>query len=276
MTYEEWFHNRTLDDIMEEYGEQRNEWHTVGTPEITHFSLPTEAYAIPCKLFAPYVGKPRGVIVGVHGFAGDKDSSVLFHLAYALCKHDYALVSFDFPAHGKSTAPDEALRVVNCKRDLCLVAQWVKETYPDVPYGVFATSFGGYITSLCADPLQGFKKVLRAPAVTMAAALEKMVSPLSKEELLRNGADCGFERKMHVSGAFYRELRECPFVDPDERVLVIHGTEDDVIPFAAVEELAARCDNVRLIAVEGADHRFKREQDLARILRESVSWFLET
>ncbi len=276
MTYEEYFHNRTLSDIMEEYGEQRDEWRSLDYPEIHKFSLPSDGYDISCKLFAPPFGKPNGIVIGVHGFAGDKNSSVLTQLALALHKKQWALVCFDFPAHGDSTAPDDRLRVDNCKRDLLTVVSWAKTTYSDAAYGLFATSFGGYIASLCTEELSGIRKVFRAPAVTMATALEHIVAPTAVEELLENGAVCGFERNMHVSGALYRDLLEQPFLIPDEPFMIIHGTKDDVIPFAAVKQLSERCDHICLIAVEGADHRFKRPDDLEIILENSVSWLLNT
>jgi len=276
MTFQEHFQSRTLSDIMEEYGEQRSEWRSLDYPEIHKFSLPCGEYDIPCKLFVPPFGKPTGIVIGVHGFAGDKNSSVLTQLALALHKEGWGLVCFDFPAHGDSTAPDEALRVDNCKRDLMTVVSWMKAEYPDAAYGLFATSFGGYIALLCADNLKGIRKVLRAPAVTMATALENIVAPITRAELFENGAVCGFERKMHVSGSFYRDLLEHPFSIPDEPFVIIHGTEDDVIPFAAVKHLSELHDNIRLIAVEGADHRFKRLGDLEIILENSVPWLLNT
>ncbi len=274
MKTEDGFEKRTLSDIMEEYGEQRDEWRSLDYPEVHRFSLPSGEYDIPCKLFVPPFGKPTGIVIGVHGFAGDKNSSVLTQLALALHKEEWGLVCFDFPAHGDSEAPDEALRVENCKRDLLMVVSWVTAHYPDASCGLFATSFGGYITQLCTKELTGIRKVLRAPAVTMAATLENIVAPIGREDLLKNGAVCGFERKMHVSGAFYRDLLDHPFPIPNEPLMIIHGTADDVIPYAAVKRLSELCDNICLITVEGADHRFKRPEDLPTILRHALPWLL--
>lgn len=50
---------------------------------VERFSI-ERAYAVPCKLFMPVGGIVKRVVLGVHGFAGDKESSVLSRLATEL------------------------------------------------------------------------------------------------------------------------------------------------------------------------------------------------
>lgn len=240
--------------------------------DLKKFALQTEDYSIPCKLFT--AGDPEFVVIGVHGFAGDKESSVLAALADRLCRMKGALLCFDFPAHGESAAPDACLRVGNCRRDLLCVVDYVRRNFPDRGYGLFATSFGGYITLLCSEELKDFRIILRAPAVTMARSfMECIVSVTEKEFLEAGGATCGFERKMFVPYEFYRDLLDNSVAVPEEEILIIHGTEDDVIPYEAVKTLAEEHPQVRLISVEGADHRFKGPGECEMIVEKSVQWF---
>lgn len=60
------------------------------------------AYEIKCKLFAPDDLEVKHVIVGVHGFAGDKESSMLERLATDCSPNGVALLCFDFPAMVKA------------------------------------------------------------------------------------------------------------------------------------------------------------------------------
>ena len=83
---------------------------------ITYFSI-QRAYEIKCKLFIPETQEINNIIVGVHGFAGDKESSVLDQLASACSENGTALISFDFPSHGESPVQEDMLTVENCKND---------------------------------------------------------------------------------------------------------------------------------------------------------------
>ena len=241
--------------------------------EIKEFNIELAEYSIPCKLFTP-AGNINRIILGVHGFAGDKESSVLETLAEQLSSKESALICFDFPAHGKSSAPDSFLRVETCIQSLMKVAEYAKDHFPECEYGIFATSFGGYITLLCSDKLKNFRKILRAPAVTMANSFVNKIIPVSKEQFIRDGgAVCGFERKMFVSTMFYEDLIKYQIKIPKEEILIIHGTEDDIIPYSAVEELTKAYPNIKLFAIEGADHRFKKDGELMQIIEKTIEWF---
>lgn len=242
---------------------------------VTNFSIEAEDHQIPCKMFSP-LSEMEGVVIGVHGFAGDKESSVLTALGQALSQRRMGLICFDLPAHGSSQAPDSFLRVDHCKKDLMKVVGMVLDRFPNRRYGIFATSFGGHLTLLCREGLRQFRIVLRAPAVTMAESFIHKILPVTRERFLEDGgAVCGFERKMFVSTEFYEDLLENPPVVGDAPLKIIHGTEDDIIPYAAVRELAEAHPNIELFTIQGADHRFKRPGELESIVEESVKWFTE-
>lgn len=240
---------------------------------IEHFQLQTPERVIFCRAFLPE-GAPERVILGVHGFAGDKDSSVLKKLAQALCAEQGALICFDFPAHGESQAPDSQLRVENCRADFLTVAEFIRNTYPAKQYGIFATSFGGYIALLCAEQIPDFRMVLRAPAVTMAESFIEKIIPCTRAEFLAaGGAWCGFERKMFVSRDFYQDLLENPPRIPDRPLMVIHGKRDDIIPYTAAAAIGAENPRVRLVTFANADHRFKNPGEIEGIVEQAMDWF---
>lgn len=239
----------------------------------SHFDLPGQDHPIPCRQFLPPL-PPHRVVLGVHGFAGDKDSSVLTALGEALCARGDALVCFDLPAHGASTAPDDHLRLAQCQGDLLTVAHYVRTAWPQAKYGLFATSFGALVTLLCRDGLADFQTVLRAPAITMAQTFPEVILPCTREEYQRTGgAWCGFERKMFVPWAFYTDLLAAELPAPNRPALVIHGTADDLIPFEAVEQWAHQHPNLHLHPIPGADHRFKGAGELETIVALALDWF---
>ena len=231
------------------------------------FSL-TRDYEIKCKLFAPEDGEIKQIIVGVHGFAGDKDSSMLKRLAKAC--NECALLCFDFPAHGKSPATEEHFTIENCKKDLLFVCDYVRKNYPDAKKAVFATSFGGYITLHCLDNLSDFVPVLRAPAITMADILVDNVLKLTVEDFSNAGRIiCGFERKIDLPFSFYTEMRDLPTLlreFPKREMLIIHGDLDNIVPPPVIYEFAEKNSFVTLKIIEGADHRFKNRGEIDTVV----------
>lgn len=237
--------------------------------KVTYFSIKSQ-YDIRCKLYTPDDEHISHVIIGVHGFAGDKESSMLEKLATALSLHSKALICFDFPAHGDSPVGEEMLTVKNCKRDLCAVVEYVSNRYPNANKSLFATSFGGYISLLCADKLAKMPFILRAPAATMPKVLLENVLNVSPEEFKRREViNCGFERPIQLPYSFYEDVSSQETVGNKQitsPILIIHGDRDDIVPLSDIEVFAASQNNVTLQILHGADHRFKNVGEMKTII----------
>ena len=219
-------------------------------------------------------GEVKGVILGVHGFAGDKDSSALRKLAEAVEEDGIALVCFDFPAHGVSPVNGDRFTIFNCMTDLKYMANWIRLKFPEAKKYLFATSFGGFITLNCAEELSDFSIVLRAPAVTMPS-LFLNISEIPVEEYRKAGRwQCGIEgeRSLIVPYAFYEEIQNPKYDVKNktftEQMLVIHGDKDITVPYSDVKEFCRRnADHVTLKVVNGADHRFKKPGEIEEVIR---------
>lgn len=234
--------------------------------KILDFSIERQ-YEIKCRLFTPDDGKVTRIILGVHGFAGDKDSSMLNKLALAGTERGAALICFDFPAHGASPVNEDCLTVENCKDDLQTVAAYISAQYPDAEKSIFATSFGGYITLLSAGHLADFSLVLRAPAVTMPKILLENVLKISAEDFRTAGVvTCGFERPIRLPYAFYEELLAQKIPDISRPMLIIHGDRDEIVPLEDVEAFVAAQNCAALHIIPGADHRFKHKGELDAVV----------
>ncbi|MCR5733126.1 MAG: alpha/beta fold hydrolase [Lachnospiraceae bacterium] len=60
-------------------------------------------------------------------------------------------------------------------------------------------------------------------------------------------------------------------------VLVVHGAEDEVVPFRFAEELAEKYENGRLISIENADHCFTGHFDeLKKVIRDYLTEILNS
>lgn len=239
---------------------------------IESFEIERE-YPIKCKIFFPSHASIKKVVLGVHGFAGDKESSMLSELARAIAPLGGALVCFDFPAHGESSADESKLTVENCINDVLSLAQWIGDTYPSAEKYIFATSFGGYISLLASDKLENYKMILRAPAVTMPRVLLETVLKITPEEFeCHKVIECGFERKIQLPYSFYENLtRYDPFAkEYGNDILVIHGGKDDVVPLTDVESFVKNRENIKLFVIKDADHRFKKKGEIELIVHETM------
>jgi alpha/beta superfamily hydrolase len=153
---------------------------------------------------------------------------------------------------------------------LLAVAEYVSEQYPYANKGVFATSFGGFITLLCADQLGNIPLVLRSPAVTMPKVLLENVLKVSAEDFrIKETILCGFERPIHLPYTFYKNLSAQETLTSKRMIvpmLVIHGQCDDVVPLSDVQAFADTQNNIALQILPGADHRFKKPGEMETIL----------
>lgn len=241
---------------------------------IKYFDLKGK-YPIKCKAYLPADETVNAVVLGVHGFAGDKESSMLTELAKSMEATSGALICFDFPAHGESDRNESYLTVQNCIDDLLTVADWIEATYPKAKKYIFATSFGGYISLLSLSKLKSYEVILRAPAVTMPKVLLESVLKISPEEFESAGVvECGFERKITLPYSFYKELIQ---YDPsklayESNVLVFHGDKDDVVPIEDVLVFCHDRENFELIVVKDADHRFKNPGEIEYIVTKTIQF----
>lgn len=240
-----------------------------------YFYIKTGRYPVSCKLYTPGADV-KGIILGVHGFVGDKESSALCALAEVCADKGIALLCFDFPAHGTSEATEADLTVENCMSDLLDCAAWCCMEYPDAKKYLFATSFGGYITLLCSPKLADFRIVLRAPAITMPEhILTDLLKTTPEDFRRRKTITCGFDRKIDLPYGFYQNLQkhrvsECFCNNP---LLIIQGDKDDIVPLNDVVSFCAAHKNATLKIIDGADHRFKNPGEIEKVIAEAIFYW---
>ena len=109
------------------------------------------------------------IMIAIHGFAGDKESSAITAVANELNKQKIGVIALDLPGHGVSEVDGDYLTLDNCLDDIKRVEEYVKNEYKNVKVDIFATSFGAYLTLLLLTKHGNDynKIVLRCPAVKM-------------------------------------------------------------------------------------------------------------
>lgn len=65
-------------------------------------------------------------------------------------------------------------------------------------------------------------------------------------------------------------------VSKDIKFLIIHGTEDETIPFEDANSVKTLLPEAQLILIEGADHGFTKLDDGRQVVNEAVKFFRES
>ncbi len=241
----------------------------------------TNGYNISAKSYLPQES-PKEIIIAVHGFAGDKESSAISLLAKEMTKEGFGVVCFDFPGHGESEVEADKLTIDNCINDIETVEEYIKEKYgKQMKIDLFATSFGAYIALLKIFKYNTKynKIVLRAPAIKMDKIFKETLLRETFEEFQKRGiTKLGFDRIMNIPFSFYEELKQNQILKiykNSQKILIIQGTEDDVAPIKDTKELIDLDKaNFELFEIQGADHRMKKDGELEKAINKAKEYFL--
>lgn len=214
------------------------------------------------------------VIIAMHGFAGDKESSCISMLEKAVNELGIGLVKFDWPAHGESETDGFNLTIDNCLSDLNSIVEYLKNKNNNYSLVAFATSFGGYLTLLYNYHYPNTFKhiILRSPAIKMYDVLTNNLLTAKIQENLRTNHyfNFGYERIIQITDNFVNQLKENDLFKlynnkKLDYVSIIHGTLDDTVPITDSIEFADYHD-CAIYKVEGADHRYKNEGELDKVI----------
>lgn len=182
------------------------------------------------------VRSPRGVILYFHGNAGCLDSwgEVAYELA---TKTNYDVWIVDYPGFGKSSEALPKNEKILLQMGLQLMSK-IRETYPQLPLFLFGRSVGSGIAGTLArtEKIEGL--ILETP-YTSLKDIARQYFPWVPSALVRFDLD-----NLRIGEAKYQF-----------QTLIIHGTDDEVIPFQFGQNLAnklgPRC---LFVAVHGGHH----------------------
>ena len=226
--------------------------------------------------------KAEAALICLHGFCGDKYSSVIEAVAEKMHQEKVRTVTFDWPGHGSSPADGSYLTVESCLSDLNAVVRNIAQSdQKGLPLYMFATSFGGFLglNYINRYPSVFSRVVLRSPALNMPETFRSLIDA-DQSAIFENGEpiEMGFDRKIQLGKEFYEDLcrhrLSCDAYPASVPGMIIHGDNDDVANPKDSEDFAHR-NKLCLHIVEGADHRYKRQGDLEEIQSVTVPFLLD-
>lgn len=225
------------------------------------------------KIYLP-AEKIKEIVIGVHGFSGDKESSVLLTLAKKLTENNIALITFDLPCHGKNDN-SKPLNLDACINSIGEAIDYAKTSYPNTPISIFATSFGGYLTLayLSKHHEEINKLILRAPAIYMSKVLEETILPFNgfSANKIESVINLGYEQSLYIDKTFINDLRklnleQLPTIN--NFLHILQGKKDDIVNPKDNANFFNKHykNNHNFYYFENADHRFKHPGELEKII----------
>ena len=246
-----------------------------------YFNINAEGCSIRCKLYADDPAGIRRMILFGHGFGGHKDNRAAERFAKRVMEKNkgVGIMTFNWPCHGDDV--HKLLRLEDCDRYLRLVLAHIDSRFGSPELYAYATSFGGYLfLKYISEHGNPFEKIaLRCPAVKMYRVLTDAV--MTEEEWARIArgkiVQVGFDRKIEIDRAFLESLQQADisgrdFLEEADRMLILQGTRDEIVPFETVKEFA-EANVIDFIPVEGADHRFQHPGAIESAHAQIISFF---
>ena len=236
-----------------------------------YYEINARGNNVRCKAYFREKPAAEKAVIFCTGFAGHRDNNAAFGFAEKLIskRKDTAVIVFNWPAHGDDVKKKPSLDA--CMTYLKLVTEDARERFGTRDLYCYATSFGAYLVLKYISENTGpfLKIALRCPAVDMYGVLTQAIMKSEEAEKLKKGKDVqtGFDRKITVSAAFLAELQENDlrrrdFLEHADRILILHGTADEVVPFEDSRRFAdENC--IEFIPVDKADHRFQNPNHMA-------------
>lgn len=226
------------------------------------------------------------LVVVCHGFQSSKERIPMVNLAAAIEKEGITAFRFDFAGNGESEGSSQYGNYYREADDLHAVVQHFREQNR-VIVAVIGHSKGGNVVLLYASKYNDVHTVVN---ISGRFNLKRGIKGRLGKDFLQRIKQNGFIDVKNRKGKFkYRVTEEslmdrlttdthaaCLSIQPECRVLTVHGSMDKIVPVEDALEFAKFISNHKLKIIEGADHEYTSHQDeLASIvldfLRENFS-----
>lgn len=246
-----------------------------------YFEINENGHNVRCKIYCHNLKDIRRIVLFAHGFGGHKDNGAAEKFALRLVTKykGSAMVTFDWPGHGEDVK--KSFHLEDCMIYMRLVLEYIGQKYQTDEIYSYATSFGAYLTlKYISEHGNPFKKiVLRCPAVDVYDVMTTTIISPNDYERLKKGKEVlvGFDRKVMIGMSLLEEMkandiRQLDFIDYAEDILIIHGTEDEIVAFDAVRDFAEN-NVIEFVPIEGADHRFRNERKMEIAIKTILDFY---
>jgi uncharacterized protein len=205
--------------------------------------------------------EPWPLVVLCHGLLSYKNSSKYIEIGRVFAEAGIATVRFDFRGCGESEGTPAASTVSGRWRDLQQVTA----------HASGLLGFNGRL-ALLGSSLGGYLALLEASRNPLIRCVSVWSTPSHLRDLERRLLAAGSASPLFLEDLRHQELLSR--IVTVERVLVLHGEEDELVAPAHGEAIFAAVKEPKSIHVfPETDHRFTQNESRQRAVALSLAWF---
>lgn len=211
------------------------------------------------------------VVIG-HGVTGNKNRPIVTALANGLAEAGYSALRFSFSGNGDSEGSFMESKISKEVEDLKSVLDTVASEGTTIIYA--GHSMGGAVGVITASEDSRINKLVSLAGMVHTAKFCEVEfgDQIPGEGFMWDESDCPLSKEyvsdMNSIGSVVEKGSEIKIP-----WLLIHGTEDDVVPMEETNDIFAKAgNNAQKIILEGADHVFSNPDDVSKMIEAVVSW----
>lgn len=179
--------------------------------------------------------EPRGTVVICHGLASSKANQMVIARSYV--PHGYNVLIFDFRAHGESGGQFASFGDLE-RRDVLAAVRWIRANHPGKPiFGVGASMGAAALIAAAADPSEDGQAIHAVAVYGTFDDLSKTANQVAELRFpfpLKQAIQWfGLPLASAQVGSNLTQFSPARMIGDiwPRPVMIIHGTNDEIIPF---------------------------------------------
>ncbi|MCI0503272.1 alpha/beta hydrolase [Candidatus Micrarchaeota archaeon] len=224
--------------------------------------------------------KPNGKgVVLLHCFTCTKHHRVMRSLAESLSEAGFSVLRFDFGGNGESGGKLEDATYSKMLDEVRSAVTLLRSRGID-KVGVAGHSMGAMLSLLAASEDERISAVGFISGSSQAARVREVFPQDAIRKAEKEGSAEAFVYGRHITikREFLLDVEKFNVghaaATLGRPILIVHGTEDEVIPpFHARQIFAWASGKKTLDMMEGVDHLFRKDADLAKLRDTVCAWF---
>jgi len=215
----------------------------------------------------------RALVLWLHGIAVNRDEHLGFFRdgAARLANEGFDSLRIDFRGHGESSGSPADFSLVGQMLDVQAALRYLSDSYGPTlpPLFLVAASFGAPAALFAAlrapflirgltllAPVLSFRRTFLEPETAWAKEIFNAEALKALPRTNRLDFGDGFAVGARLIEEMHLIEPERALRDLQQRVVVIHGDHDSMVPFAVSEQLTRGLQNCVFVPVHGMDHGF--------------------
>lgn len=222
------------------------------------------------------IANKKKVVLWLHGITVDKNEYLDFFKdgAKYLASKGIDSLRIDFRGHGQSSGTPKDFSIIGQIIDAKAAIKYIKSSYgDDIEIYILGCSFGAPPAIYTAIDHPDIKKIiLISPVLSYRRTFIKPETEWA-QELFNNETILKLQEtdELYLDDNFRISLRifeEMKVITPEkdialcnQKILLIHGVSDSMVPYIVSKEAAQLAKNIQLVSIDGMDHGFMDELD---------------